>query len=109
MAITTLCTRCGINEVPIPKSIEEDPVCAFCSTRMQGYQFDESCPDDKVREFNNDEGGCPGWNDSCGNTLTEGSDLCPDCTMGRMNYQSPRIGQPRLNYDFGSGGHEYYC
>jgi len=72
------CTRCGNNDVPKPTNIEVDPVCAPCQTRMNGY------------EFNNDEGGCPGWGDSCGNLPTEGSDLCPDCTMGRMNQQSPR-------------------
>jgi hypothetical protein len=78
MAITTLCARCGINEVPVPESIEEDPVCSAC--RLAMYPV----------EFNNDEGGCPGWGDSCGNTLTGDNYLCPDCTMGRMNQQSPR-------------------
>ena len=48
-------------------------------------------PNTPLYEFNNDEGGCPGWNDSCGNMLPEGDDLCPDCTMGRLDAQSPRI------------------
>lgn len=32
---------------------------------------------------------CPGWGEDCG-TQTE-SDLCGDCTMARMDAQSPRI------------------
>lgn len=32
---------------------------------------------------------CPGWGEECGNQ-TAGSDLCPDCHMGRLNAQSPR-------------------
>lgn len=34
---------------------------------------------------------CPGWGESCGNSMTPHDDLCPDCTMGRMDAQSPRI------------------
>lgn len=81
MTKTTLCARCGKKEVPIPASVEEDPICAECQL--------------SVYPFTNDENGCPGWNDSCGNLLGEDADLCPDCTMGRMNHQSPRIGYPR--------------
>ncbi|MFD0437142.1 hypothetical protein [Streptomyces chartreusis] len=33
---------------------------------------------------------CPGWGEECGNE-TEGSDLCPDCHMARLDAQSPRI------------------
>lgn len=25
-----LCTRCGINPVPAPRTIEEDPICPSC-------------------------------------------------------------------------------
>jgi len=32
-----------------------------------------------VREFNNDEGGCPGYEDSCSNTLKPGEELCAAC------------------------------
>lgn len=32
---------------------------------------------------------CPGYGEDCGTQTT--SDLCPDCTMGRMDAQSPRI------------------
>lgn len=94
---TVLCTNCGINEVPAPKSIEQDPVCEECLIEIP------------VLEFNNDEGGCPGWNDSCGNKLEGDADLCPDCTMGRMNAQSPLPGNSRGHYDYGTGGDEYYC
>lgn len=93
MAITALCTVCGINEAPMPESIEIDPICDSCL----GNNADETphtiagfpIPT-LVREFNNDEGGCPGWNDSCGNDIEDG-DLCPDCTMARLDAQSPRI------------------
>lgn len=27
---TVPCTRCGVNEVPAPSSIEEDPLCPDC-------------------------------------------------------------------------------
>lgn len=30
---TVPCTRCGVNPVPAPSSIEEDPICAPCMTR----------------------------------------------------------------------------
>lgn len=33
---------------------------------------------------------CPGWGEDCGNQITTG-DLCPDCTAGRLDAQSPRI------------------
>lgn len=40
--------------------------------------------------------GCPGWNDSCGNLMaTPEADLCGDCHAARLDYQSPRIGEPR--------------
>ena len=32
---------------------------------------------------------CPGYGEDCG-TLTM-SDLCPDCTLARMDAQSPRV------------------
>ena len=34
---------------------------------------------------------CPGWGEECGNNTEQGMDLCPDCHMGRLNTQSPRI------------------
>ncbi|GGX51422.1 hypothetical protein GCM10010341_86150 [Streptomyces noursei] len=34
---------------------------------------------------------CPGWGEECGNEIERGSDLCPDCAMGRLDAQSPRI------------------
>lgn len=90
MAITTLCARCGINEVPVPESVEEDPICENCKREMYPS--------------------CPGWRvEDCGNPKLEGGDLCGDCHGARLDFESPRVGQPRLNYDFGSGGHEYYC
>jgi len=36
-----------------------------------------------VREFNNDEGGCPGYDDSCPNMLAGAEDLCPACSAKR--------------------------
>jgi hypothetical protein len=33
---------------------------------------------------------CPGWGEDCGNHVTAG-DLCPDCTVARLDAQSPRI------------------
>lgn len=33
---------------------------------------------------------CPGWGEECGNPIG-GSDLCPDCTMARLDAQSSRI------------------
>lgn len=89
---TVLCTVCGINEVPAPESIEVDPICTDC-VRNNSDQAPHTIAgvDIPILEFNNDEGGCPGWNDSCGNTLEGDANLCPDCTMGRMNAQSPRI------------------
>ncbi|MFG3157213.1 hypothetical protein ACGF7W_34845 [Streptomyces sp. NPDC048219] len=33
---------------------------------------------------------CRGWTEPCGNPVEDG-DLCPDCTMGRLDAQSPRI------------------
>lgn len=65
----TLCTRCGINEAPTPLRLEIDPLCEACIGQLA----------------------CPGWDDSCGNLREEGADLCPDCTMARLNAQSPRI------------------
>lgn len=32
---------------------------------------------------------CPGYGEDCGTQTT--SELCPDCTMGRLEAQSPRI------------------
>ncbi|MFI6689317.1 hypothetical protein [Streptomyces sp. NPDC050485] len=34
---------------------------------------------------------CPGWGAQCGNETTGEADLCPDCHMGRLDAQSPRI------------------
>jgi len=34
---------------------------------------------------------CRGYGEECGNPVTPGNDLCPDCTMGRMNVESPRV------------------
>lgn len=82
MAHTTLCARCGKNEVPAPTSVDCDPVCKNCQLEMYPTPY----------EFNNDEGGCPGWGESCGNLIEDPTgDLCPDCTMGRLNAQSPRL------------------
>jgi hypothetical protein len=36
---------------------------------------------------------CPGWGEDCGNKIPSGTDLCPDCTMGRVDAQSPRVPQ----------------
>ena len=33
---------------------------------------------------------CTGYGEPCGNP-TGGNDLCPDCTMARLDVQSPRI------------------
>lgn len=113
---TVPCTRCGLAEVPAPKSIEEDPICLAC--RHAKLPQIETLGGDLVYEFNNDEGGCPGWNDSCGNMLEGDADLCPDCTMARLDAQSPRIGtdtrrpsgEALLGFDgentYGGG---YYC
>lgn len=94
MTITVLCTVCGINEVPAPNSIEIDPICDGCA-RNNADQVTHTIAgiEIPILEFKNDEGGCPGWNDSCGNILELGTDLCPDCTIGRMTQQSPRIPQ----------------
>jgi hypothetical protein len=89
--LLVLCTRCGNNEVPKPTSIEVDPVCAPCLTQMRGYQFDEEAQATRIAHRINNT--CPGWGEDCGTQLTPGNDLCPDCTMGRMNDQSPRIPQ----------------
>jgi hypothetical protein len=75
MTITALCTRCGINEAPLPTSIEVDPLCLSCD------EGDEDL----------DKGACPGYGEYCGNLLAPADDLCPDCTMARLNAQSPRI------------------
>lgn len=128
---TVLCTNCGINPVLAPESPEEDPLCEECLLQMNNvthYDYylamteahdlrhpnrpapgDLPLPNTPMYEFNNDEGGCPGWNDSCGNKLEGDADLCPDCTMGRMNAQSPLPGNSRGLYDYGTGGAEYYC
>jgi hypothetical protein len=34
---------------------------------------------------------CKGWSEACGNEIKGSSDLCPDCTMARLDVQSPRI------------------
>ncbi|MDX3165892.1 hypothetical protein PV516_19080 [Streptomyces scabiei] len=34
---------------------------------------------------------CPGWGEDCGNPTESGMDLCPDCHMGRLDAESPRI------------------
>lgn len=95
------CTRCGIKPALAPKSIEEDPVCEDCKIELARQT-------EMIRDFSNDEGGCPGYNDSCGNILGEGEDLCPDCTLARLDAESPR--EPnRDHYDYGTGGSEYYC
>lgn len=109
------CTKCG--EKPVVKAlhIEEDPVCDDCirlmidqakdqadrEEMMPGYNPMTPGPHPRITtvyEFSNDEGGCPGWNDSCGNTIEGDADLCPDCTMGRLNAQSPLPGTDRRNY-----------
>lgn len=112
---TVLCTNCGINEVFAPESVEEDPLCEGCYfkiNRVTHYDYylamtnshdlrhpnrpapqDLPTPDTPIYDLSNDEGGCPGWNDSCDNVIEGDADLCPDCTMGRMNAQSPRISQ----------------
>lgn len=81
---TVLCTSCGINEVPAPDSIEVDPICKECEKEQDKAQ------QEVTYNFSNYEGGCPGWNDSCGNKVEDG-DLCPDCTMARLDAQSPRL------------------
>jgi hypothetical protein len=34
---------------------------------------------------------CKGWNTECGTELKGSSELCPDCTMARLDEQSSRI------------------
>jgi hypothetical protein len=36
---------------------------------------------------------CPGWGEECGNKIPAPEDLCPDCTVGRLEAQSPRVPQ----------------
>lgn len=66
---TVFCTRCGFRPAPAPKSPEIDPLCDPCIEAMA----------------------CPGFNDSCGGLRETGADLCPDCTMARLDAHSPRI------------------
>ncbi|MFD6534916.1 hypothetical protein [Streptomyces goshikiensis] len=37
------------------------------------------------------ERNCPGWNEDCGNEMDQNMDLCPDCFIGRLDDQSPRM------------------
>lgn len=71
MTATVLCCRCANNEVPAPKNIEEDPICEQCKLEMY--------PAAQVYEFNNDEGGCQGFEDSCPNMAEGDDDFCLDC------------------------------
>jgi len=65
---TTRCTRCGINKVEWDGNIDIDPVCDPCARAMIDA------------DFSNDEGGCPGRNDTCDNMLpTPQSDFCDNC------------------------------
>lgn len=66
---TVFCTRCGFRPAPAPDSIDIDPLCDICLDALS----------------------CPGFNDSCGNLITPGNDLCPDCSIARLDAQSPRI------------------
>lgn len=34
---------------------------------------------------------CPGWGEGCGNKIPSAEDLCPDCTVGRLEAQSPKL------------------
>ena len=111
---TVLCTNCGINEAPAPESVEVDPLCPACANNLPIFaqvgapKEPKPCADcSKYKTKLTTEGlcadceelameenrYCPGWNDSCSQLLPKGNDLCPDCTMGRMNAQSPRIPQ----------------
>ncbi|WP_331731819.1 hypothetical protein [Streptomyces sp. NBC_00073] len=47
----------------------------------------------KISQFDRqpEKGTCPGWGEECGNETESDMDLCPDCHMGRLNAQSPRI------------------
>lgn len=109
----TPCTRCGTKPAFRDDSIEVDPICADCNQEMLRAEVGEptesicrDCSKQVTRvtkgeglcadceETALDEGRyCPGWGDSCGNLCTLDSDLCPDCTMARMDAQSPRIPQ----------------
>ncbi|MGW1157805.1 hypothetical protein ACWD48_06165 [Streptomyces sp. NPDC002519] len=37
----------------------------------------------------NETKACSGWGEECGNSIPKASDLCPDCTTGRLDAQSP--------------------
>lgn len=84
---TVLCTCCGINEVPAPKSIEIDPICADCIRDRNEAQAGTTIFATGVK-------GCPGWGtgEDCGNEKMEGGDLCPDCHLARLNHESPYRG-----------------
>lgn len=38
-----------------------------------------------------DDPGCWGYNDSCGNLRLPGEELCADCAKARLDAESPRI------------------
>lgn len=78
---TVLCTRCAQVEVPAPDSIEIDPICEPCA-----------------KDLRIEEKACPGYNDSCGGLREGDNDLCPDCTIARLDFESPRPGTDRRNY-----------
>jgi hypothetical protein len=76
---TVPCTRCGFRPAPAGDTIEVDPLCDICTKAMAKLQ----------REFQDLL--CKGWGEDCGNLIDDGSDLCPDCSIARLDAQSPRI------------------
>lgn len=99
MAITVLCTRCGINEVPMPDSIEVDPLCEVCQAQLNNPH--SIAHPENLAEFEKEvlaiSNTCPGWGtgEDCGNPRMAGGDLCGDCHGARLNFESPYPGNHR--------------
>lgn len=76
---TVFCTRCGFRPAPAPDSIDIDPLCDICTRAMVKV----------LQEFQDLL--CKGWGEDCGNLIDDNSDLCPDCSIARLDAHSPRI------------------
>lgn len=78
------CTRCGEKPAPKPQNIEADPVCTDCIREMKAIS--------EVVDFNNDEGGCKGFEDSCDNEAEGDDDFCADCHAKAAEYLDAQEG-----------------
>lgn len=69
--------------------------CITCKGTFHAAKlYDRVCPDclaDDECEEDVDAGACAGFGEYCGNNVSPGNDLCGDCTLARLDVESPRF------------------